>query len=380
MIGKGRIEHLGFILESEADNGIGILGLWVNWSPYRHQPVLFSEDLREMRGHLGREDVATEMNRLWGKHGVAAIPHRRRDIPQHLTGDPSAWLETELRTRADRGELQDFTTAVATDGPGRCFAVLILADEPFPYDGKSKSEWQHAGHSLPIVVHDAERALPAGLGPLKHFDGLFQTQVGLLQYYLCQRWRARLAIDDGAARELASQVANEFMSRNGPKRAREFLGTTAESKPLTADEANLVRERLRVDFVATEDPASKIRLSSKNTGLLSWFLPTRGESIESPARLFARCFGPARCEIRAEDSLASALISNLDPTERRRVATDADVATAAHTLVTAVAAMRLSNVFAHEDEYKFRLSTFVLDAICRSELRNLERVNEAWRY
>ncbi len=380
MVGKGRIEHLGLILEAEAEKGVGILGLWVNWTPYRHQPVLFSEDLRILHAHAGRDEVASEMNGLWGKHGVAAIVHRRRDMPQHLAGDPSAWLENELRTRNERGELADFTATVVSSGSRRCFAVLVLADEPFPYDGKSKSEWQCGGQSLPIVVHDAEHALPSGLGPLKHFDDLFQTQVGLLQYYLCQRWREKLALDEQSAREVASQAANEFIGRNGPKRAREFASLNNDSKALTSDEERLVRERLWLDLAATEEPNAKIRLSSRNTGLLSWFMPVRGESAEAPAKIFSRCFGPPRHTIHIEDSLASALINNLDPAERRRVSADPSVATAVHTLVTSVSAMRLSNVFAHDDEYKLRLPTFILDAICRSELRNLERINDAWRH
>ena len=380
MIGKGQVEHLGTILEEQADVGIGILGLWVNWTHYRHQPVLFSGDLQDLDGQLGREDAALAMNMRWGGHGVAALVHRRREIQPYLAGDPSAWLETELREMAQDGQLEDFMATVGGADHARCFAVLILADEAFPYDGKSKSEWQHAGRSLPIAVHDSETALPAGLGRLKHYDDLFQIQIALLQTYLCKRWQEKCAKDESGARAFASEVVDEFVSRNGAKRARAFAILNGEGKQLSPDELRLVRERAMTDLAGDPSPPAKLRLSSKNTGLLSWFIPTRGGSTESPAKLFARCFGPPHFAINAEDSLASAMLNSLDDTERARASADTNLGSSIHTLVTAMAAMKLSNIFAHEDQYRFQSPTFVLQAICKSELRNLERVNAAWRF
>jgi hypothetical protein len=380
MLGKGRIQHINELLRTESEKGTGILGLWVNWMPYSHQPILFSDALRALTPRAGRETVAQEMNRLWGARGVAAVVYRRRDIPQHLIGDPSAWLETELSSRVKQEDFGGFLSAVTTGDSTRCYAVLMLADEPFPFDGKSKSEWTCDERSLAIVVQDAEHALPAGLGPLKHFDDLFQIQIGLLQYYLSQRWRATIAHDERKARDIVSRVADEFIAKNGPKRAREFASLDGDNKALATEEARLLRERLWRDLSASDEPDKKVRLSSKNTGLLSWFVPTRGESPEPSAKLFVQCFGLPKCDLNARDSLASALINNLDPGERRRVSTTVEAGTAVHTLVSAVSAMRLSNLFAHGDEYEFRLPTYLLEAICKSELRNLEQVNEAWRH
>jgi len=360
------LDQFKHVAERERPSGSrAVVAIWVDWREYREWAWSFSDLLVGVQG--GRNEIAAKLNASWESEGLLALVLRTSDQVK------DACVEIE-RSRREAAESLSALQRLLDDGE-KPIGLLVLANHSFPADGTSPDyEMPLSGGGVQLKVVDHGRVLSARLAELAEYDRNLQKHLGLLQYYLRQRWPGE------ESKKQLEWSERLFSALNlNPNDSRTLAGLQKKKTDLSDEEREEVIGRLR-QTCGRKVSTDPVRVGPDGTHLVNWIshAAASGRGFQF-AQALRDTYGQTGLASSTGSSLSTLLMSDLDREQRKALKSDGVLWTAYQTVLLVGFVYRWGNISAHKDDYEVRVPMATLVGLLLHEVEHARRIVDCWK-